>query len=257
MTTHFTPQGEMIVTRYDGGPTGKKQRVRAQGNLSYDGFLEVLVQLGKQALPGVLITEKDPDPNTNTPVITVEIVHETPWHGEIKARIRDIFPDLHCEHQDEAFLVCNQVKCSNYPYWEETCAQCVYPPDASMFRPVGESVVVWGQRFDTQVQFNCWGDTGPEASALATRFKRFMFTYTGVFKLQGVAEILYQERLRDRTVTQWRNDITSRSLRYLMTFEELYIQEYAVIRDIAVGLSERMRQVVENSVLFNCRTSIL
>jgi len=248
MNTIFTPQGDRIHTSLYPKLT-PKQRVQAEGSASFEDFLEMLVELGKKALPGVIITEEDPDPKTETPVVTVEVVHETPVPGEVKPRIRDTFPTYKCQHQDMS-LVCRREVCTNYPQWEKTCGQKFYPPSASEFSPEGESVVVWGQRLDTLVQFNCWGMTPPEAGRLAARFKRFMFTYTGVFRLKGVSDILYSERLRDRTVTKWRDDIFARSLRYRMVFEDLYVQEYEVIRRIAVELSESMRPIVEDGVSF-------
>ena len=113
MNTIFTPQGDRIHTSaYP--QLSQKQRVQAQGSASFEDFMEMLVTLGKKALPGVLITEEDPDPQTETPVVTVEVVHETPVPGEAKPRIRDTFPTYKCQHQDQE-LRCRRELCSNYP----------------------------------------------------------------------------------------------------------------------------------------------
>jgi len=252
---YMSNDGRLIIGGHNLGfsPRG---RVRAEGNLTFDEFAELLVTLGKQALPDVLITADDPDVNTKTPVVTFGIIHEAPFPSEVKPRIRDTFDELRCTKQDKSG-VCTDVSCTNHPYWNQTCGHGTYPPDASRFDPEGKSVVVWGQRFKTVVQFNCWDKSGTAADKLTRRFKEFMFTYTGVFKLKGVAEILFQERLTDRLVTKWQDDVFSRSLRYMFHFEELYVQQYDVIRQIIVQLSDYMRSMTEtHTTSFNGNIAI-
>ena len=252
----YDPEAERITTSYSESPA-RGSRVLNDGNASYEDFLEILVKLGTKALPGVVITEESPDEATKTPVVAVGVIHETPLPNEIKPRPRSTVQDIVCNNQDLS-LECRKEICTNYPYWRETCGQRLYPHDASQFRPKGQAVVIWGQRFRNTVQFDCWGETSTEADRLARRFKKFMFTYTGVFRQLGVGDIIYLERLRDARVTKWREDIYARSLRYTIIFEDLFIQEYEVIQRIAVELSADMRQLYEKNVAyFSCRGTIL
>jgi len=254
MTTVFTPTGDRITT-YSHPPVMPQERVRADGSASYDDFAEMLVELGKQVLPDVIVTEEDPKSDTTTPVVTFEVIHEAPIKTEVKPRPRETFQDIVCIRQNASFE-CQEKRCSNYPYWQGTCGQRIYPPDASHFRPEGKAYLVWGQVLTNVIQFNCWGHTGPESSRLARRFRDFMFMITGVLKQRGVKEVMYLERLKDQTVTKWRDDITSRSLRYRVDLEDLFVQEYGVISKLQMVLSESMRDMYENTYLFSCVASV-
>jgi len=255
VSTVFDPYGERITT-YSDPPPRIKDRVRAKGSVSYEDFAELLVELGKKVMPDVLITEEDPKPDVKTPVVTFEVIHETPIRTEVKPRPRDTFPESVCANQN-ANLVCAQSLCDNYPNWADTCGRRIYPYDASYYRPEGKAYMVWGQVMTATVQFNCWGSTGPEAVRLSTRFRDFVFTYTGVLKQLGVREIIFLERLRDRTITKWRDNLFSRSLRYKMDFEYLYVQEYDVISKIVVELSPAMMPYSERMAFCDLTVAVV
>ncbi|OHD15211.1 MAG: hypothetical protein A2Y38_04115 [Spirochaetes bacterium GWB1_59_5] len=249
MTSIFTPDATRITT-YSDPPVMPKTRVRAEGSASYEDFAELLVRLGSHFLPNVRITEEDPKSDATTPVVTFEVIHEAPLRNEVKPRPRDVFPETQCVLQNTN-LECTQPRCSNYPYWPETCGIKVYPSDASFYQPEGKAFMVWGQVLVSTVQFNCWGETGPEAERLSRRFRDFMFTVTGVLKQRGVRDIIFLQRLRDRTVTAWRENVFSRSLQYKVELEELYVQEYGIISKILVELTDQMRSFSEREYLFN------
>jgi len=246
--TIFSPDGSRITT-YSEPQTLPKDRVRSLGSATYEDFAEMLVRLGKSFLADVVITEEDPKKDTKTPVVVFGTIHEAPIRTEIKPRIRDTFKEILCVNQNKG-LECTEPRCSNYPYWQETCGRQAYVSDASKFRPEGKAFVVWGQVLTCQVQFDCWGATGPEAVKLSRRFRDFLFTVTGVLKQRGVKEIIFLERLRDRTITTWRENVFSRSLRYRIDIEELYVQEYGIISRIETVLSEQMRSFIEREYLF-------
>jgi hypothetical protein len=85
----------------------------------------------------------------------------------------------------------------------------------------GHTVEIFGQWFDTLVEFNCFTTDNRSADLLIDWFERFMEQHIWVLKLNGVQEILYWQRLRDKAVTKWRQDLISRTLQYFFRIEDL------------------------------------
>jgi len=218
---------------------------RAHGNIDYDGFSELLVKLGKLVMPDTLITQDSPRPNVGTPTITFEIVHKAPIPQEPKPRIRQTYHNYICLGRDEDR--CVRPLCSNFNDFVKTCFQNLYPKESTRFEPIGDAITVWAQRFNTIVQFNCWGRTVPEANRLISRFELLMVQYAGVFKYHGVSDLLYQERLKDMTITAWRNDIVSRSVRYRMIFESQWVVQEGIIQKITFKLDEPVSAPLSSS----------
>lgn len=94
----------------------------------------------------------------------------------------------------------------------------------------GHTIEVYAHRFDLLVEFSCYTTDNRSADLLADWFEDFMRQYTWVLKLNGVQEILYWQRLRDETVTKWRQDLKSRSVQYFFRIEEILPE---LVKDIA------------------------
>lgn len=108
------------------------------------------------------------------------------------------------------------------------------------------TIEMYGQWFDQLVQFDCWTTDNFSADRLADWFERFVCLYGRVLKMNGVHEVLYWERLRDASVTKWRQDLKSRAVQYFIRTESL---EAVVVRDITdidytIDLSNKIEKTV-------------
>jgi hypothetical protein len=87
----------------------------------------------------------------------------------------------------------------------------------------GQIFDVWAQWFDYLVEFTCFATDNYVADLLADWLEDFVRQYTWVLKLNGVAEILFERRLRDTAVTKWRQDLISRTVQYYFRLEDLFL----------------------------------
>lgn len=88
-----------------------------------------------------------------------------------------------------------------------------------------KSSVVYGQWFDTLVQFDTWTLTNWEAENLSLWFKRYMISHRDFFKNRGLSEILFWWRGKDSASLSLRNNLHSRSLVFFVRTEELMSDE--------------------------------
>jgi hypothetical protein len=88
-----------------------------------------------------------------------------------------------------------------------------------------DSYEIWGQPFDHLVQFDCWTTDNYSADLLASWMECFLEKNTEVLKLNGVQELLYWQRLADKAVTKWRQDLISRTVQYFIRTESLQIKD--------------------------------
>lgn len=96
-------------------------------------------------------------------------------------------------------------------------------------RRLGE---VWGQKFDCVVQFNVWASVYDAAEQVMEKFEEAIFTYTGYFKKNGVAELLFEEQLTDANYDIYRQKVSVRNLRYRVKIEKLTALFQERIREI-------------------------
>ena len=101
---------------------------------------------------------------------------------------------------------------------------------------------VRGQWFDNLVQFDCWTTDNFSAERLANWFEKFMTLYDWVLKLNGVQEMLYWQRLRDASVTKWRQDLVSRTVQYFFRTEvlEAVVQKTFVDIELSASVAPRI-----------------
>lgn len=92
---------------------------------------------------------------------------------------------------------------------------------------------------DNLFQFDCWSSTGRGADQLADWFKRFMEFMKGSIMRQGFQKIEFWERGIDREITAWRDDISCRSLQYLVRMEEFYVVPRSTISTINTDIQLR------------------
>lgn len=108
-----------------------------------------------------------------------------------------------------------------------------------------QQIEVYGQWFDCEVQFDCWATDNLSADNLADWFERFLCLYGRVLKKNGVQELLFVDRLRDRAVSKWRQDLKSRALTYYLRIETLEARAVREITDIdlTIDLADKIEFV--------------
>lgn len=98
---------------------------------------------------------------------------------------------------------------------------------------VGATVTqIYGQTFDTLVQFDVWSLTNFEAEKLALWFKRFMTRYRPFFRELGLSDIHFWWRGEDDVTSKLRNALHLRSLVYFIRTEELLTTEDFALKEI-------------------------
>lgn len=82
---------------------------------------------------------------------------------------------------------------------------------------------VWSQRFKCVIQFNIIGSDYITANKVMRDFEELMFRYSGYFKQQGVAEIVFKSRFSDKNYDYYRQNLSVRSLQYYIEIERNYV----------------------------------
>lgn len=82
---------------------------------------------------------------------------------------------------------------------------------------------VWSQRFKCVIQFNIIGSDYITANKVMRDFEELMFRYSGYFKQQGVAEIVFKSRFSDKNYDYYRQNLSIRSLQYYVEIERNYV----------------------------------
>ncbi len=117
------------------------------------------------------------------------------------------------------------------------------PPTLRKTVPVegqpGLYMETWAAVTDNLVQFDCWSSDGRGADKLADWFKYFMQFMKGPIMRQGFQKVEFWEREIDSDVTQWREDIAVRSLRYLVRTEEQFIKPTGLVTQIDAQIAVR------------------
>lgn len=96
---------------------------------------------------------------------------------------------------------------------------------------VGE---VWGQKFKCNVQFNIFASVYNRAEEVMEKFEELIMTYTGFFKQNGVAEILFKQQYTDETYSNLRETLSVRNLCYYVEIEKLTVIFKEKIKEIEI-----------------------
>jgi hypothetical protein len=100
---------------------------------------------------------------------------------------------------------------------------------------------VFRQRYDHVLDFGFWESDWPGVDDLAEDFEDFMMIYTGVFKEQGIIEIIYDQSADETrgTSNKWRTDLVSRHTTYLVQLDKDIIVPNQTIETIQVHLKNK------------------
>lgn len=142
------------------------------------------------------ILDLDMMTNFDEPVITYKVIQRKP-KGELKPRVR------------------------------ETITENVTDGEAR----VGE---VYGQKFECLIQFNIIASVYSEAEEVMEKFEELITTYTGFFKKNGVAELLFREHSTDNFYSKLRETLSVRNLTYYVEIEKLTVIFKEKIKEIEI-----------------------
>lgn len=82
---------------------------------------------------------------------------------------------------------------------------------------------VWGQKFESIVQFNIFARDYAAANKTMETFEDLMFNYISYFKRNGIVEILFEEQSTDHDYDYYRQGMSVRHLRYRVWTEQLRV----------------------------------
>lgn len=176
----------------------------AEKSASMFDFIKMISKLSALVLKDLKV-EFIPDENKNIvknpelpldhPVITYKVIHRKP-KDELKPRIRQTIDEVTDDQTDER---------------------------------IGE---VYGQKFKCLIQFNVFASVYDLAEQVMEKFEEMIFTYTGYFKKNGVAEIVFDQQLTDENYDLFRQTISVRNLRYYVEVEKLTVIFQEKIKEI-------------------------
>lgn len=86
----------------------------------------------------------------------------------------------------------------------------------------GYTVSIYGQWFDSIVQFDVWYANNRAAEHLIDWFEQFMSNNTWILRRAGLAQILFWKRTTDDLKQQWRQPVWNRSVQYFLRTEQLH-----------------------------------
>lgn len=86
--------------------------------------------------------------------------------------------------------------------------------------PVRQGEVL-GQKQKVYIQFDFFSSTVQEVEDIMNKFEENMILYTGYFMSNGVGKILFSKQLTDKSLDQFRQNTSVRSLIYYVELEKL------------------------------------
>lgn len=91
---------------------------------------------------------------------------------------------------------------------------------------------ICGQKFECLIQFNIFTSVYKEAEEVMEKFEELIFSYTGFFKKNGVAELLFKEQITDDFYERLRETLSVRNLIYYVEIEKLTVIFKEKIKEI-------------------------
>jgi len=102
-----------------------------------------------------------------------------------------------------------------------------------------KKLYIYGQSYDNLVELSCWARTSKVVDARALWLENLIDEYKWFFKLEGVPEIRYEERLADTFKIVGNNGWHGRPLRYFVGTEKTSRCSSFVIRDLVMKVLTR------------------
>lgn len=159
--------------------------LRAQGNLGYIQFLQVLQKVWTDSHPDIPLVASGGKEFSSYPVMTYRLDNRRPLQNEPKPKYRE-----------QVFTT-----------------------------PGEPNLIIFGQRFQNLVTFTVFTNDNPQlAEEIIEAFEDFMIWTTPVFKALGLSELFFARRLPDTDGSRGKGlGIVERSVSYMVTTEKIII----------------------------------
>lgn len=93
---------------------------------------------------------------------------------------------------------------------------------------------VWSQRQSCIVQFDVIASDYAMSDAVMSYFEDMIFTYTGYFKVNGIAEVYFKKYYTDTSIDRYRQYLSVRSIQYFVEIEKQTAIFETTLEDIDV-----------------------
>lgn len=197
------PSKDKEIINFDSKPTAQKSNSSA----SLFDFIKMVDKLVTLTMPNVkflpdegkLNEFKDTMKEFQNPIISYKVISRKP-KDELKPRVREtIVEKLTIKDKEEERL--------------------------------GQ---VYGMKFKCIVQFNVIASVYKEAEEVMEKFEELIMTYTGFFKKNGVAEIIFNEHSTDESYNKLRETFSVRNLKYYVEIEKTTVIFKEKIKEIEI-----------------------
>ena len=140
-----------------------------------------------------------------------------------------IDPSKPIEHPYITYKIVSRIpKTEKKPRIRESISEITHDKDEK------RSGYVYGQKFQTIMQFDIYAADWREAEQTLNSFEDLMLTYTYYFKQNGVGELMFHKQFTDENLSIFRETMSIRSVQYYLEIEKLTKIFYDEIESIDV-----------------------
>ena len=187
------------------------KRLKAEGNLSYLEFIEVVKLLWENSHPDIPIVPTFGGTFANYPCIAYGIELKRAHNQEPKMRYRD-----KALGEDGKYYIIEGQRFQNVVSFT-----IVVQADAAQIK--GDSARYVGAEV---------------ADRVMEKFEDFMLEYTPVFKRLGASEFVYARRVSDTEANMDQTDVVKRTVLYLLTTEKLSVTGVDTVEKIVYDIRQ-------------------
>lgn len=120
-------------------------------------------------------------------------------------------------------------------------------------KPAGDSILIYRQWFDCNVEFDFYGRTGSETRELLHKFETLLQVYAGYLKRHGISEMVFLKEFSARNSLNFMEQVPMKCIIFYMRFERIIPLRTSTINkinaDIGIkGLNEKsLHAVIEHN----------
>lgn len=187
------------------------RRLKAEGNLSYLGFIEIVKKLWENSYPDIPIVATFGGNFAHYPCIAYGLELKRAHNQEPKMRYRD-----KALGDDGKYYIIEAQRFQNVVSFTTIVEADAGKLDGSEQRYAGAEV----------------------ADRIIDIFEDFMLEYTPVFKKLGASEFVYARRISDTEINMDQTDVVKRAVTYLLTTEKISVTAVDKIESILADVRQ-------------------
>lgn len=187
------------------------RRLKAEGNLSYLEFIEIVKKLWENSYPDIPIVATFNGKMATYPCIAYGLELKRAHNQEPKMRYRD-----KALGDDGKYYIIEAQRFQNIVSFTTIVKANAGQLDGDTQRYAGAEV----------------------ADRIVDIFEDFMLEYTPVFKRLGASEFVYARRLSDTEINMAETDVVKRAVTYLLTTEKIHVTEVGKVESIVADVRQ-------------------